>query len=549
MAPPTAIDIEGVTDTQAIVLPDPLTINGVSARRTKAGKLVAGTAAFTSSDQFKSETSGKPNAKRWDHYLTVESKSRQPSSLKTAAQYLRNPGIISLGGGLPCAENFPIEELTVKVPSPPHFSEQETKVSGVTLTAGKYDVAEGRSAYDLSIALNYGLGTGSAQMIRFVTEHTEIVCNPPYADWHCALTVGSTSALDQTFRIFCERGDYVLSEEFTFASAVETALPLGIRFAGVKMDDQGLIAESMDEMLSNWNVQERGARKPRVLYTVPSGQNPTGATQSTERRKAIYKVAQKHDIYILEDEPYYFLQMQPYTGPNAAPAPPPENNEAFLKALIPTYLSMDIEGRVMRMDSFSKVIAPGTRVGWITASAQIVERFVRHNECSNQNPSGISQLVLYKMLDESWGHSGYLQWLIALRLEYTRRRDAILAACEEFLPKEIVSWNPPAAGMFLWLKINHHLHPSYATTPILDLEEKIFLAAVEKGVLISRGSWFTAERNDFVPQEMFFRATFAAATEEKMAEAIERFGRAVRESFGLVGGENGKVGNGNGHGA
>jgi aromatic amino acid aminotransferase I len=360
---------------------------------------------------------------------------------------------------LPCAENFPIEELTVKVPSPPHFSEAETRRSGRVLKAGKYDVSEGHSAYDLSIALNYGLGTGSAQMIRFVTEHTEIVCNPPYEDWQCALSVGSTSALDQTYRIFCERGDYVLSEEYTFASAVETALPLGIRFVGVKVDDQGLLPESMDEILSNWDVQARGARKPRLLYTVPSGQNPTGATQGTARRQALYKVAQKHDIYIIEDEPYYFLQMQPYTGPDAPTVPPPANNEAFLKALIPTYLSMDVDGRVMRMDSFSKVIAPGTRVGWITASGQIVERFVRHNECSNQNPSGISQLVLYKMLDEGWGHGGYLQWLISLRLEYTRRRDVILAACEKYLPKELVSWNPPAAGMFVRSPLPPFLRP------------------------------------------------------------------------------------------
>jgi len=112
---------------------------------------------------------------------------------------------------------------------------------------------------------------------------------------------------------------------------------------------------------------------------------------------------------------------------------------------------MDVDGRVMRMDSFSKVIAPGSRVGWITASEQIVERFIRHNECSNQNPSGISQMVLYKLLDESWGHGGYLQWLINLRLQYTKRRDTILAACEKYLPKEIVSWNPPAAGMFVCL--------------------------------------------------------------------------------------------------
>jgi aromatic amino acid aminotransferase I len=382
-------------------------------------------------------------------YLSLESKSRQPSSLKGAAKFLGKPGLISLGGGLPCPENFPLEEISIKVPAPPGFSEEETAKSGTVVKTGKYDVSNGHGAYDLSISLNYGLGVGSAQMIRFVTEHTEIVCNPPYEDWQCALSVGSTSALEQAYRIFCERGDYVLSEEYTFASAVETALPLGIKFVGVKMDAEGLLPESMDEILTNWDSTARKARKPRVLYTVPSGQNPTGATQGTSRRQAVYKVAQKHNIFIFEDEPYYFLQMQPYTGPDAPAVPAPKSNEEFLKALIPTYLSMDTDGRVMRMDSFSKVIAPGTRVGWITASEQIIERFVRHNECSNQNPSGISQIVLYKLLDETWGHGGYLQWLIHLRLEYTRRRDAILEACEKFLPKDIVSWDPPAAGMFV----------------------------------------------------------------------------------------------------
>jgi aromatic amino acid aminotransferase I / 2-aminoadipate transaminase len=375
--------------------------------------------------------------------------------LKGAAVYLKKPGLISLGGGLPCAENFPIEEMTFKVPTPPHFSEKATKESGSILRAGKYDVSEGDGIYDLSIALNYGLGAGSPQLIRFVTEHTEIVCNPPYQDWNCALSVGSSSALEQTYRIFCERGDYVLSEEYTFSSAVETALPLGIQFVGIKMDSEGLLPQSMDEILNNWDEKERKARKPRVLYTVPSGQNPTGATQGAARRRAIYQVAQKHDIYILEDEPYYFLQMQPYTGPDAPDIPPPASNEEFLKALVPTYLSMDVDGRVMRMDSFSKVIAPGTRVGWITASEQIVERFVRHNENSNQNPSGISQMFLYKLLDEGWGHSGYLGWLIALRLAYTKRRDTILAACEKFLPKDLVSWNPPAAGMFVSITIDN----------------------------------------------------------------------------------------------
>ncbi|TAQ83320.1 hypothetical protein B7494_g8357 [Chlorociboria aeruginascens] len=544
---PTAIDTQAITDTEAFSLLSP--VHEVSARRAKAGKLIAGVASYTSSDFFKSPIAGKPLARRWDHRLSLESRSRQPSALKKTALYLKRPGLISLGGGLPCPDYFPFEEVTVKVPTPPHFSEKETRETGTAVTAHKYE-AQGHGEYDLSIALNYGLGTGSAQMIRFVTEHTEIVCSPPYADWNCSLTVGSTSALEQTYRMFCERGDYVLSEEFTFSAAIETALPLGLKFVGIRMDAEGLLPDAMDEILSNWDAEARGARKPFLLYTVPSGQNPTGATQGAVRRREIYKVAQKHDIYIIEDEPYYFLQMQPYTGPNTADVPPPESNEAFLKALIPTYLSMDTDGRVMRMDSFSKVIAPGCRLGWITASEQIIERFVRSNECSNQNPSGFSQIILYKLLDENWGHDGYLQWLINLRMEYTRRRDVILAACEKYLPKEIVSWNPPMAGMFvsylrvprtlctnnfkLWLKVAWKLHPSSDSSSILKIEDEIYMAAIEKGVLCCKGSWFSAEGSEFVPEDMFFRATFAAASEDKMMIAIERFGIAVREAFGLV---------------
>ncbi|KAI9730605.1 MAG: Aromatic/aminoadipate aminotransferase 1 [Claussenomyces sp. TS43310] len=532
MSPPIEFGVEGVTDTEGIVIPNPLTVNDIAARRAGAPKLVAGTAAWTSSDLFKSPATGKPKAKRWDHLLSTETKARKPSTLKGAAKYLKNPGLISLGGGLPCSEYFPIGELDFTVPSVPNFSEEDTKSSGISVKSGKYDLSEGKSAYDLSVALNYGQGTGSAQLIRFVTEHTELVCNPPYADWECCLTVGSTSALEQALRIFTERGDYMMSEEYTFATAVETAAPLGVRCIGIKMDSQGLQPENMDEILSNWDVKARGARKPFLLYTVPSGQNPTGATQGEERRRALYKVARKHDVYILEDEPYYFLQMQPYTGADVPDAPAPASNEEFLRALVPTLLSMDIDGRVMRLDSFSKVIAPGTRVGWITASEQIVERFVRHNEVCSQNPSGLSQLVLYKMLDESWGHDGYLKWLINLRLEYTSRRNVILEACERYLPGDVVKWNPPAAGMFLWLEVDWRKHPKVDSKDYAAIEEEIFLAAVAQGVLVSRGSWFAADR-DFLPTRMFFRATFAAASSDKMTGAIERFGVAIRESFGL----------------
>lgn len=281
--------------------------------------------------------------------------------------------------------------------------------------------------------------------------HTkQIVHHPPYQDWQCTMSIGTTSAIDFAYRMFTTRGEYILTEEFTFPSAVEAAHPLGLKCIGIKMDAGGLLPSHMDSILTNWDpAAHGGAPKPWLLYTVPTGQNPTGATQSEQRRRDVYRVAQKHDIFILEDEPYYFLQMQPYTGPSQPSPPPPSSHEEFLNSLVPSFLSLDVDGRVMRMDSFSKVIAPGSRLGWITASAQIVERYIRHSELSTQNPSGMSQIVLYKLLEDTWGHGGYFDWLIHIRMQYTRRRNNICHACEKFLPRQVASWKEPDAGMFV----------------------------------------------------------------------------------------------------
>ncbi|GJN72922.1 hypothetical protein PLIIFM63780_006988 [Purpureocillium lilacinum] len=508
-------------------------VDDILARRAKAGKLVAGIAAASDSDMFKGSQEGKPKAKRWDSHLSHESIERKPCTLKQAAKHLKKPGLISLGGGLPSSEVFPFAELSMKVPTAPNFSEKETLEHGKTVTIGKYDVRDRDGVYDLSIALNYGQSTGSAQMIRFLTEHTEIVCKPPYADWRVCQTIGSTGALEQALRMFCDkdRGDSVLTEEFSFSTALETIAPLGVKVFGAAIDEQGLIPEAMDDLLTNWDAKSRGARKPHVLYTVPSGQNPTGATQGAERRQAIYRLCQKHDIFIIEDEPYYFLQMQPYTGRDQPDVPPPKNVEEFVSSLIPSLVSIDVDGRVMRMDSFSKVLVPGSRLGWVVASEQIIERYQRHAEVASQGPAGFSQVILYKLLDETWGHEGYLQWLMNLRLEYTKKRNALLAACEDNLPRDIVSWVPPAAGMFMWLKVDYSQHPQAGTRSLEEVEEEIFNSCIDSGVLVARGSWFLAEKDKPLPG-LYFRTTYAMATPDAMNEAIKRFGKAVRDSFG-----------------
>jgi len=477
-------------------------------------------------------------------YFSHEARARKGNRLKGAAKFLTSkPGIISLGGGLPSSEYFPFEELSIKVPVRGKFSEAETKESGVVITAGKHDLAEMKSIYDISTACNYGQGSGSAQLLRFVTEHTELVHSPPYDDWQCTLTIGSTSGLDMVLRLLSRPGDMMLSEEYTFSAAVETALPLGVRMAGVPIDSEGLLPDAMDEILTNWDVNSRGARKPHLLYTVPTGQNPTGATQSATRRRALYAVCQKHNIFIIEDEPYYFLQMQPYTGPNAPDVPPPASHAEFLKSLVPSFLSMDTDGRVMRLDSFSKVISPGSRIGWITASEQVIERYQKHADVSTQNPAGLSQLILFKLLDEHWGHDGYLDWLIFMRMEYTKRRDVILQACEKYLPREVVSWNPPMAGMFHWMQVEFKKHPDYPAKSVETIEEEIFLRVIDHGALVMRGSWFYADEEQ-EHDTLFFRATYAAAKSDQIEEAVRRFGKAIREEFKLEAQVDGPV---NGH--
>lgn len=376
--------------------------------------------------------------------------SRPPCALKQAATHLNTPGLLSLGGGLPSSKYFPFSKLSFQTPTILQLTGATGEDDEQTVTIGKDDVLEGTSEYDIATAFNYSQATGSPQMMRFITEHTEIVYSPPYADWQVCQTVGSTGALEQTIRLLCDRtrGDSILTEDYTFATALETFAPQGIKAVGVPMDDDGLLPESMDKIMSSWDPVARSARKPHVLYTVPTGGNPTGATMSLERRRAVYAVCQKHDIFIIEDEPYYFIQMPPYADRGATKGQP-EPVDSFVENLIPSFLSLDLDGRVLRMDSFSKVLVPGSRLGWITASAQVVEAYIRHAEVANQGPSGISQLLLWKLLDETWGHEGYLQWLSKLRDNYTQRRNTLLDACDSFLPKEVVSWSPPVAGMFV----------------------------------------------------------------------------------------------------
>ncbi|KAF9634243.1 Aminotransferase class I/classII [Lasiodiplodia theobromae] len=145
----------------------------------------------------------------------------------------------------------------------------------------------------------------------------------------------------------------------------------------------------------------------------------------------------------------------------------------------------------------------------------------------------MSQLMLFKLLDKTWVHEDYADWLIHIQDECTTRRNVIVGACEKYLPS-VVTWDPPMAGMYHWVEADCRKHPHTSSKSITELREDLFLRSVEKGSLIVRSSWIRPEAGlDLGNERMFFRASFAAAPFGSIEEAIRRFGLAVKESFQL----------------
>lgn len=196
------------------------------------------------------------------------------------------------------------------------------------------------------------------------------------------------------------------------------------------------------------------------MYTVTIGQNPTSGVLSLERRREIYAICQSFDVMIIEDDPYWYLQY-PSANPNNPPFEAPSEHPSvagkkwkksgypFLDSLVPSYLSIDVDGRVVRLDTFSKTVAPGCRLGWVTAQPQIVERLLRITETATQQPSGFVQSMIAELVvgppgkedsdvpgssppahggmkdGRGWDIAGWVRWLEGLRGNYERRMNAM----------------------------------------------------------------------------------------------------------------------------
>lgn len=458
-------------------------------------------------------------------FFSEEANARVGSALRNSLKLVNDPDIVFLGGGLPMNQYFPWNEISASSPVPPFANGigavPTSKEEEVTTTIPKYNAQD--QDIDLCKSLQYGATSGHKQIRDFVKEHTEKIHRPPYQDWDVSICTGNSQSFDSAIRTFCNRGDYVLIEEYSFPSSVGNLEATGVKSVPIPMDDHGIIPEKLEEILNDLKI------KPKFLYTVPTGQNPTGSNLPFLRRQAVYQLARKFNFLIIEDDPYYFLQMAPYKKDELEEK---LTGEDLVNDVIVSFLSMDLDGRVIRLDSTSKIFAPGARFGWITAQKHILEKFNELHEVNMVTISGFTQSFVNGLF-QRWGQDGYLDWLCGLRHEYSIKRNACANAVDKYFPKEVSVFSPPTAGMFFIIRFDAKKHPKF-DGDVSKIEDALFQESIKSGCLVIPGSAFAvkpfgSQKNEST--EFFFRGTYAAVDLEKLDLGLKRFAEAVKVQF------------------
>ncbi|KAF9933462.1 hypothetical protein BGZ67_004286 [Mortierella alpina] len=474
------------------------------------------------------QASQLPMAKDFSSFLSLEGAARKKSPLKGLLRFMGGD-MLSLGGGLPHPSTFPFYSLASEVksmgPVVPVKGQQPSAELVTVPHAPQPDKTE-----SLTATLQYGLGTGIKSLREFCKEHVNQMHRPQYQDWDVILSAGNTDAFAKAVAMVCNRGDTVLVEEWTYPTALELLEPFGIGHCPVSMDGEGMSAVALKNVLDSWGStpEQANEAKPRVVYLIPTGQNPTGSTMSVQRRRDIMRVAQEHDLIIIEDDPYYYLQF----------------NVGEEQSWMPTLLSMDTDGRVIRLDTFSKTLAPGCRVGYMTMNAHFCTIVQYHNEVTIQQPSGFSQAILAEMLVSHWGQEGYKRYLTEnVRKEYLLRSQHLQSSFKKNAHPALASYIEPSAGMFLWIKIHVEAHPRYGTVSDATLMLELFNKCVANNVLFVPGWQFSCKPKPtdvdisdlqnvwYDDHATYLRATYAYATFEQMDEAMVRFGQSLKSFF------------------
>jgi len=378
----------------------------------------------------------------------------RPSTIREILKVTAQPEIISFAGGLPAPELFPVE--------------------AVRAAADEVLAQSGREA------LQYGPSEGFPALREWIAEemqHRGVAVSAA----EVLVTNGSQQVLDLAAKLFLNAGDVVLTENPTYLAAIQAFQTFEARFVPVPTDNKGLIPETLPELIRRHH--------PKFLYTIPNFQNPTGVTLAAERRSLLARIAAEHALTIIEDDPYGKLR---YRGPD-----------------IPPVKHWDEAGRVLYASTFSKTVAPGLRLGWVTAPKEEFSRLLILKQASDLHTSSFDQRVAFTYLTRN-DQPAHLE---RIRRAYGERFAMMDATLGAEMPAAY-EWTHPEGGMFLWVT-------GPAELDGLALLER----AIERQVAFVPG-------RDFFPAEggsNYLRLNFSNSSPERIREGVRRLATLCRE--------------------
>ena len=379
--------------------------------------------------------------------------SLEASVIRETLKISSKPGIINFAGGLPASELLPTEQIRT------------------CLDAVLTDHA--------AQALQYSISQGVPVLRELIAQRISRQGLPVSAD-NILITTGSQQGLDLIGRVFLEPGDYVVTELPTYLGALQAFNFYQARYAPIQMDDDGMIIDNLEEKIIQY--------RPKMIYVVPNFQNPSGITMSYQRRKALMNLVFRHQIAMIDDNPYGELR---YSG-----------------TPLPSLRGLGGDA-VIQLGTFSKLISPGLRIGWICAPVSAIAIIEKAKQAVDLHSSTFSQFIAAEFLKR-----GFLDPHIErIREAYALKRDTMIAAMKEYFPSS-VRWPHPDGGLFLWVQLPENVSASM-----------VFQQALHAGVAFIHGRPFHPDGTG----DNTMRLNFASSSPENIVEGIKRLGKVLQQ--------------------
>ena len=399
----------------------------------------------------------------WTPHLAPRTEGMKSSAIRELLKLTQQPDIISFAGGLPAPEFFPLREVE---------------------EACRYIIRK-----DGAKALQYSATEGYGPLKEYLATTMHKYGVPAVPD-NVLLTNGSQQALDLIGKLFIDSGDYVLTGRPTYLGAIQAWNAYGARYHTVNLDDDGMIVDEMEHAYEK--VLTDSGKPPKFIYVLPNFHNPAGTTMPLERREQLAEIATKLNLPVVEDDPYGQLR---YEGEDIPP--------------ICTF----IPERTIYLGTFSKIMAPGLRLGWIVCPEVLMKRFVQAKQGCDLHTGTFVQYIANDICQR-----GLIKPHVRrLRQVYKERRDTMLDALAEFWP-EGCSWTHPQGGLFLWARVPE---------PV-DTTEFLKIALAEKVAYVPGVNFYPNQDGGYNAM----RLNFSYSPPDIIVEGIRRLGTALKKALG-----------------